>query len=96
MGDGPVLAENTAEVAVGKEDCAGAIYARYRFLFAHMGMIAEDHRAGRSAAEPFFTLYPIYPAPSGTELAALEDAVGLLDPLRKSPLFLQFLVGWPP
>jgi hypothetical protein len=96
MGDGPVLAENTAQGAVGKEDGARSIYARYRFLFTEMGIIAEDHWAGRSAAEPLLTLCPIYPAPPGTELAALEDAVGLLDPLRKSPLFLQFLVGWLP
>jgi hypothetical protein len=59
-------------------------------------MVAEDHRADWSAAEAFLTLFSIDPAPPGTELATLEDAIGLLDPLGKFPLFLQSLVSWLP
>jgi len=42
MGDRPVLAEDTAEVAVGEEDGAGAIFANQRCLFAKMRMVAEN------------------------------------------------------
>jgi hypothetical protein len=43
MGYGPVLTEDTAKVAVGKEDCTRPSSAYQTHLFTKMGMIAEDH-----------------------------------------------------
>jgi hypothetical protein len=96
MGDGPVLAKETAEVAVGEEDGARPIFADQGFLFAEMGVIAINHGSDRSLAEPPFALFPIHPALAGAEPAMLEDAVGLLDPLTEFSLFLQFLISWLP
>jgi hypothetical protein len=96
MGDGPVLAEDAPQVAVGEEDGARSIFTRYGHLFAKMGVITEDNRLHRSPTEPSFPLLPIYPTTPGTELAMFEDAIGLLDPLGQFALSLQFLVSWNP
>jgi hypothetical protein len=81
MRDWPVLAEDTAEIAVGKEDRPRPIISHQRHLFTKMGMEAENHRSEWSPAEAFFTFFPIHPTPPGTELTMLKDCVSLLDPL---------------
>ncbi len=81
MGDGPVLAEDTAEVTVGEEDGARPILANQRYLLAEMGVSTIDHRSRRSPAEPRFPILPIHPALPRTELATLENSIGLLNPL---------------
>jgi hypothetical protein len=96
MGDGPVLAEDTTEVAVREEDGAGAILAHQGYLFAKMGGSAEDDELHRSPAEPFSTLFPVYSATPRTELAILKHGIGLLDPLGQFALFLQLFISWNP
>ncbi len=96
MGDGPVLAEDTTEIAVGEEYGTGSVPPYQRYLFTKMGLGAVNHGFDRSPAEPFFALLPIYPALPGTELAILEDTIGLFDPLSKFTLLLQFLISWKP
>jgi hypothetical protein len=96
MRDGPVLAEDTAEIAVGEKDGTRSMPAYQRYLFTKMGLGGVNHGFDRSPAEPFFALLPINPALPGTELAILEDAVGFFDPLSKFTLLLQFLISWKP
>jgi len=93
MGDGPVLAEDTAEIAVGEEDGARPILTHQGYLFAKMGLSAENHDSGWGPAETSFALLPIHPTLPGTEFALLKDGVGLLDPLSQFTLTLQFLIG---
>jgi len=80
MRDGPVLAENTAKVAVRKEDRARPILPHQWHLLAKVRMKTEDDWFEWSPAESPLTLLPIHSAPPGTELAVLEDGAGLLDP----------------
>jgi hypothetical protein len=96
MRDGPVLAKDTAEIAVGEKDSTRSVFAYQRYLFAKMGLGAENHGSDRSPAEPFFTLLPIHPALPGTEVAILEDTIGFFDPLSQFTLLLQFLICWKP
>jgi len=96
MGDGPVLTEDTAEIAVGEKDGARSMFTHQRYLFAKMGLSAENHGSDRGPAEPLFALLPIHPALPWAELALLEDGVGFLDPLGKFPLLLQFRIRWTP
>ena len=96
MGDGPVLAEDTAEITVREKNGARPVFANQGYLFAKMGVSTENHGFDRSPAEPPFAPLPIYPTLTGTELALLENGVGLLDPLSKLTLSLQFLIGWMP
>jgi hypothetical protein len=94
--NGPVLAEDTAEVAVGEEDGARTFSAHQRHFFAKMGVITENHRLDRSSTESFFTLLPIYTTLPWTELAIFKDRIGLLDPLSQFPFYLQSFIGWNP
>ena len=89
-GDRPVLAEDTAEIAVREKDGARPMLAKQGYLFAKMGVRTENHGFGRSLAEPSFTLLSIHPTLSGTELAILKDGVGLLDPLSQFTLLSSF------
>ena len=66
------------------------------YLFAIMGMGAENHRSGWSLTDPCFALYPIHSALSRAEVAFLENAVGLLDSLSQLALFFKFFIGWMP
>ena len=93
MGDGPVLAEDTPEITVGEENGARPMLAHQRYLFAKMGMGAENHGFDWCPAKPLFALLPIHSTLAGAELAILEDRVGLLDSLSQLTLSLQFLIG---
>jgi hypothetical protein len=79
VGDGPVLAEDTTEIAVGEEDGARPVSPHQRYLFPKMGLSIENHRFEWSPAKSLFALLPIHPALPGTELALLKEAVGFLD-----------------
>jgi len=96
MGDGPVLAKDTAEIAVGEEDGARPVSPYQRYLLPKMGVSAKNNGFQRSPAEPFLALLPIHPALPGTELAILEDTIGFFDLLSKFTLLLQFLISWKP
>jgi len=93
MGDGPVLAEDAAEVAVGEKYGAGAVYSRDRFFFAKVGVMAENNGTERRPAETLLALAAIHPAAPRTELAILEDPAGLLNLPGEFPLFLKFGIG---
>jgi hypothetical protein len=82
----PVLAEDTAEVAIGEEDGARSISTHQRHLFAKMGMMAKNHWFDRSPTKSNFSLLPIHAAPSWTELTIFEDGIGLFDPLSQLSL----------
>jgi len=92
VGDGPVLAENAPEVAVGNEDGPGPVLAGDGLFFAEVGMGAVDHRPGGRPAEPFLPLQPVHPAPPRAQLAPLEDGVSLLHPIAEFPLSFQSCV----
>jgi len=94
--NGPVLTEDTAEVAVGEEDGARPLSAHQGHLLPKMGMITENHRLERSPTESLDTLVPIHAALPWAELAILEEGIGLLNPLSQFTLHLQFLIGWNP
>jgi hypothetical protein len=96
MGDGPVLAEDTTEVAIREEDGAGAILTYQGYLFAKMGGGAEDDELHRSPAESSFTLFSIHPATPRTELAILKHGISLFDPLGQFALFLQLFISGDP
>jgi hypothetical protein len=96
MRDGPVLAKDTAEVAVGEEDRSGPIMAYQRDLLTKMGVSAENDEFHRSPAETSFTFFSIHTTAPGTELAILEDSISLLDSLGKFPLLLQLLISRDP
>jgi len=64
-----------------------------RHLFAKMGMGAENDGFNWRPAEPLFALLPIHSTLARTELAILEDRVGLLHSLSQFTLALQFLIG---
>ena len=89
----PVLAEDTAKVAMGEEDGARPFATHQRHLFSKMRLIAEEHRFNQSSTESPFSLLPIHPTLSWTELTIFEDGIGLFDPLSQFPLCLQFFVG---
>jgi hypothetical protein len=96
VGDGPVLTENTAEVAVGEKEGAGPVVSHQGDLLPEMGMGTEDHHLGRSPAEAFLALLPVDPAPPGTELTVLKEAVSPFHPLGQFALSFEFFVGRPP
>jgi hypothetical protein len=93
MGDGPILTEDTAEVAVGEEEGGRTMLTHQGYFLAKMGMGAEDDDLQRSLAEPSLTLFTVHSAASGTEVTILKDGVSLFNPLGQLPLSLQFLVG---
>jgi hypothetical protein len=88
VGNGPVLAEDTAKIAIGEKNRTRPVISNQGYLFTKMGMVAEDHRFERSPAEPFFTYFPIHPTPPGTELTMLENGVSMFDPLSQLTSFL--------
>jgi hypothetical protein len=96
MGDRPVLAEDASEITIGEKDGPGTIFAHQRYLFTEMRMSIENRGFDWRLAKSFFTLLPIHSAPPGTELTAIEEIIGLLDPLSQFSLLLQFLVSWMP
>jgi hypothetical protein len=96
VGDGPVLTEDTTEVAVGEEDGAGSSSAHERHLFTKMGVITKNNWFDRSPTETLFSFLPIHSTLSGTEVTILEEGIGPLDPLSQFTLCLQFLIGWNP
>ncbi len=96
MGDGPVLAEDTPEIAIGEEDGPGPVSTHQRDFLAKMRMSPKDDGSQRTPAEPLLTLFPVHPALPGTEVAILEDVVGFLDLLGKLPLILQLRIRWAP
>jgi hypothetical protein len=96
MGDGPVLAKNTAEVAVGKKDGAGAIVSHQGDLLPNMGVGAEDHHFGGSLADAFLALLPVDSAPSGTELTVLKEGISLFYPLGEFSLAFEFFISRTP
>jgi hypothetical protein len=57
MGDGPILAEDTAEITIGKENGTRSIFAYQRYLFAKMGLSAENHWSVWGSAEPSFAFW---------------------------------------
>jgi hypothetical protein len=61
-----------------------------------MGMGAEGDNFDGGSTEPSLPFFPINPALPGTELAILEERVGLLNPLSKFTFFLKLLIGWNP
>jgi hypothetical protein len=54
--DRPVLAEDTAEVAIGEKDGTGPISANQGYLFTKMGMRTENHGSCRGPAKALFAL----------------------------------------
>jgi hypothetical protein len=96
MGDGPVLAKDTTQIAVGEKDSARALFAHQGYLFTKMGLCAEDHHLGRRPAETPLPLEAIHPALPGTKLTLLKDGVSPLNPLSQFSLTVQFLIGWTP
>jgi hypothetical protein len=94
MGNGPVLAKNTAEVAVREKNGAGAASANQRNLFAEMWLGNINHDFGRGTTEPPITILPISPTLPGTKLAFSEDGVGLLNPSSQFARFFQLRIGW--
>jgi len=93
MGDGPVLAEDTSKVTVGKENSTRPLPSHERHLFTKMGVITEDHWLDWSSTESLFTFLPIHPTLPGTELTIFEEGVSLFNSLSQFALHLQFLVG---
>jgi hypothetical protein len=81
MGDGPVLAENTAKITVGEKNGARASFSCKRYFFAEMGLGRMNYYLGRSAAKPLLAFEPVYPASARAKLALLKHGVGLLDPM---------------
>jgi hypothetical protein len=96
MGNGPVLTEDTTEVAIREKDGTRPSSTYQTHLLTKMGMIAKNHRLNRSPTEPLFTLLPIHPTTPGTELATFKDGIGLFDLLGQFALLLQFLISWGP
>jgi hypothetical protein len=93
VGDGPVLTEDTTEVAVGEEDGAGSSSTHERHLFTKMRVITKNNRFDWSPTESLFSFLSIHSTLSGAELTILEEGIGLLDPQSQFTLHLQFLIG---
>jgi len=96
MGDWPVLAEDAAEITIGKKDGARSVFAHQRYLFAKMGLSAENHGSVWASTEPYLPPLTIYPAAPRTELAILEESIGLLDPPSQFTLMFQSFISWVP
>jgi hypothetical protein len=94
--DRPILAEDTAEVAVGEEDGSGSMLTHQRYFLSKMGMGAESDNLHGGPAEPFLTLLPVHSATPGTEVTTLEEGVGLVNPLFKFTLSLQLFISGNP
>jgi hypothetical protein len=93
MCNGPVLAEDTPKIAVGKENGAGSPLTDQRHFFAEMGVVAENDGFDRSLTESFFSLLPIHTTLPRTELTIFEESIGFLNPLKQLTLHLQFLIA---
>jgi hypothetical protein len=96
MGNGPVLAENTAQIAVREKNGTRAMLSDQGYLLAKMGLGAVDDNVPGRLAESFFSLQPIHAALTGAEFARLEDSAGLFNPLRQFTRILQCVIGGPP
>ena len=96
MGDRPVLAEDTTEIAVRKEDGTRPMATHQRYLLAKMGMGTENDGIDWSPTEPCFAFQPIYPALPRAKLAVFEHGVSLVYPRRKPAILLQPVIGWMP
>jgi hypothetical protein len=72
MRNGPVLTEDTAEIAVREENGPGPFSAYQTHFFAKMGVIAKNHRLNWSPTDSFFSFLSIHPTLSGTKLAIFE------------------------
>jgi len=72
MSDRPVLAEDTAEIAIGEEDGARSMLPHQRYLLAEMGLSDINYNSGRGSTEPLFAISAINPALSGAQPAFLE------------------------
>jgi hypothetical protein len=87
------LAEYTTEVTVGKKDGTGSVLPHQRNLFAEVRLSHINNNSGRSATQSKLAVLPIGPALPRTQLAVLEDRVGLLNSLGQPALLLQLAVG---
>jgi hypothetical protein len=55
-GNRPILAEDTAEIAVGEEDSAGSVLAHQRYLLAKMRLSRVNYNSGWSPTVTSFTI----------------------------------------
>jgi len=81
VGYRPILAEDAAQVAVGKEDGSRPIPPYQRNLLAVMGLGRVDHDLDGCAADTGFTLQPVDPALPRAQAAFGELSIGLIDAL---------------
>jgi hypothetical protein len=93
MGDGPILAENTTEIAVGEKDRSRAMLPHKGHFFTKMGLGAGHDDSVRSLAESLFSLKPVYTTLPRAKLTFPQKGVGLINPLCKLTPFLQLLIG---
>ena len=91
--DRPVLAEDTAQVAVGEEDRARAALADQRDLFTEVRLCAVDHHLSGCTAEPLVAGVAVDAALAGAEGAGVEKREGLLDPFGELTVVLELAVG---
>jgi hypothetical protein len=96
VGNGPILTEDATQIAVREKDGARAMLSHQGYLLPEVGLGAIDHHLRRGLAESFFALQPIHATLPGTELARLENGVGLFNPPRQLTLFLQNVIGGSP
>jgi hypothetical protein len=93
MGNRPVLAEDAAKIAVGKEYRARAMFTDKGNFFSKMGLGAGNHNSVRSPAKALFSFKPIDTTLPRAKFTFLEYGIGLINPLGQLSLILQFLIG---
>jgi hypothetical protein len=93
MGNRPVLAEDAAKIAVGKEYRARAMFTDKGDLFSKMGLGTGNHNPVRSAAKPLFSFEPLDTTLPWAKSTFLQYGIGLINPLGQLSLVLQILVG---
>jgi hypothetical protein len=91
-GNGPVLAKNTTEITVGKEDGSGSSFSHQRYLFTKMWMCRVDHEFVRSTAKSSFAILPIDTAPPGAKFTLFENGIRLFYSLGEFAFFLKLRI----
>ncbi len=81
MGNRPVLAKHTAQIAVGEKDGAGTVFTRQGYFLAKMRMGRIDRQPGCCPAKSLFSCHTIYPALSRAQPALFENSPGLFHSL---------------
>jgi hypothetical protein len=96
MGDEPILTENAAQAAMGKEDGPRPVPPDQGRFFPEVGVRGGNDKVCGGAAESGFSFEAVDPAAAGAEGAVFQNGVGLFYPFAEKTRVFQFPVRGDP